>query len=81
MEIIERFYKQSGKGLATLSIVNQSCAVEFAKFDPDTGETVDPEVLTIGLKEIDSIISDYQSKLDNAKAFKTEMIALGLEES
>lgn len=78
MEVIKRYCDTKGKGNATLARINQSFAVEFRQYDKYTGEVRDPEVIAVGLKEINNYIAELEAKLANAKAMKTEMESLGV---
>lgn len=60
---IEKYLKARGKGKVTLLKENGTAFFDFQKFDPDTGEMIQPERLTVSLDILKHQVLDLQDQI------------------
>ena len=66
---IKKYIEKKDKGLISIAKIGDAFAISQKKFDPESGEEVEPEVQGFNIKDLEIMKKDLEQNLVDVGAF------------
>lgn len=68
-ELIKKYQQLKEKKVVNLAKIGDAYAIAFKKFDPDTGEELSDEVVSVDLEQLEKRKEELESEIENIDTF------------
>ena len=77
---VKKYIEKKEKGLNSIAKIGDAYAISSKKFDPETGEALEPEVVSVSIKELTENKEELQKEILDIDTLKTDLEALDTQD-